>query len=121
MSSLRVSRNCLCSPYRIEEKTSGHITNHQFFALPHTIFSKLRENIRDVQKDDFELKGDSKGLRYVRVKKGLRYVRVKKGLRYARVKKGLRYVRVKKGLRYAYTKFAFLLLGISNILPSLLS
>ena len=63
-----------------------------------------RENIRDVQKDDFELKGDSKGLRYVRVKKGLRYVMIKKGLRYARVKKGLRYVRFKKGLRYVRVK-----------------
>ena len=75
-----------------------------FFEYVYYFCNRGRENIRDVQKDDFELKGDSKGLRYVRVRKGLRYVMIKKGLRYARVKKGLRYVRFKKGLRYVRVK-----------------
>jgi hypothetical protein len=27
-----------------KKKISGHIANHQFFALPHTIFSKLQQH-----------------------------------------------------------------------------
>ena len=38
------------------------------FEYVHYVCNRGRENIRDVQNDDVELKRDSKGLRYVRVK-----------------------------------------------------
>jgi len=39
-----------------------------FFEYVYYFCNRGREHIRDVQKDDFELKRDSKGLRYVRIK-----------------------------------------------------
>ncbi|CAC5389342.1 KCTD1_15 [Mytilus coruscus] len=39
-----------------------------FFEYLYYFCNRGRENIRDVQRDDFELKRDAKGLRYVRVK-----------------------------------------------------
>jgi hypothetical protein len=48
--------------------TEESLQKRVFFEYMYYFCNRGRENIRDVQKDDFDLKNDAKGLRYVLVK-----------------------------------------------------